>query len=141
MRARTAAAAVLAVLAAVPVAQAATRLVGYQGWTSQGRQLSFKLGKKGVSVMKVSLLTSCTTGPVVFTVRATDTFADPVRRGRFKTILESTGAPRVVVSGKFNRYGAGRGTMTAAGPGKGQQGQDFGNCATDSPVRWTAAPR
>lgn len=141
MRARAAVVVALVALAAAPAAGGATRLVGYQGWTSQGRELSFKLGKKGVSIMKVAFVTTCSTGQVAFTVKATDTFADPVRRGRFKTILDSAGAPKVTVVGKFNRYGVGRGTLTASGAGKGQQGEDFGNCTTDSPVRWTAAPR
>lgn len=139
--ARVATLVVVSVLTAAPAAGGATRLVAYQGYTSQGREVSFKLGKKGVSAMKVAFVAKCTTGQVVFTVRATDTFADPVRRGRFKTILESAGAPKVTVVGRFNRFGAGRGTVTASGPGKGPQGEDFGSCATESPVRWTAAPR
>jgi hypothetical protein len=142
MRARAAALVALAALAAAPAAGGATRTIGYQGWTSQGREISFKLAKKGVSVMKLTVVVNCATGgAVAFTIRATDTLADPVRKGRFKTILEPSGSPKAVISGKFNRYGAGRGTITASGPGKSQEGQDFGNCATESPVRWTAAPR
>jgi hypothetical protein len=142
MRARLVVFVVLAALVAAPAAGAAARLIGYQGWSSQGREISFKFGKKGVSVMKVAFVTTCSTGPVLFTVRATDTVADPLsRKRRFKTVLESPGAPPVTVVGKFNKYGVARGTLTASGPGKGQQGEDFGACATDSPVRWTAAPR
>jgi hypothetical protein len=141
MRGVAAAAAVLAVLAAAPAAGGAPKSVTYQGWTSQGREISFRVGAKGVSVMKLTVVATCANGDTVaFALKALDKASDAIRRGRYTTVLASDGAPTATVKGVFNKYATGRGTITATGPAKGRDGRDFGNCATDRPVRWTAGP-
>jgi hypothetical protein len=141
MRARAAAAVVFAALAAAPAALAA-RAVAYQGWSDQGREIRFKVTKKGVVAMNVTVIVKCTSGQSVsYSLKALDAAADPIsRKGRFTTILKSQGAPNATITGRFNSFGVGRGTVKASGPGKGRQGEDFGNCATEAPVRWTAGP-
>jgi hypothetical protein len=55
-------------------------------------------------------------------------------------VLQSTGAPTATVKATFNKFGIARGTITATGNGRGQDGRDLGDCATEAPVRWTAGP-
>jgi hypothetical protein len=150
MLGRAAAAAALAALAAAPAAGGATkpRAVTYQGWTSQGREIVYKVAptraKKptvGASKMELTVIVKCSGGETVaFALRAIDNAADPIKRSRFTTVLKSTGAPTATVKATFNKFGVARGTITASGNGRAQDGRDLGTCATESAVRWTAGP-
>jgi len=141
MRRPIAIAAALAALAAAPAAPAASGGLSYQGWTSQGEQIGFRVTKQGASRMRFTVITKCSNGDTVsFALKALDTRADPVRRGRFTAVLDSAGAPKATVKGKLGPYFTGRGTITASGKGRGPNGEHLGTCRTERPVRWTAGP-
>lgn len=138
--------AVVAVCLLVPAGALAARTLSYQGYTSQGFEIKFKRSSAGVFRMSVKVRANCQNssgqnqGDYDFTSKATDTNADPVKSGRFATKLPGgSDAPDVIITGKFNRRGTGRGTMTASGHGKGPNGEDLGTCKSPT-VRWTAAP-
>jgi hypothetical protein len=142
---RTVIAVAAACLAAAPVALAA-RAVAYQGFTSQGHEIKFKRTGAGVSRMSITVRARCenasgqSQGDYDFTLKATDTNADPVRRGSFTTVLPGEGqTPDATIKGKFSRRGTVRGTITASGRAKGPSGQELGTCKSPL-VRFTAAP-
>jgi hypothetical protein len=139
------AAAIIAIvcLAAIPAALAASA-ASYQGFTSQGHEIRFKKGKAGVWRMSITVRASCfdsngvNQGDYDFTLKATDSNADPVRRGSFVTVLPGKGkVPTATIKGKFNSHGVARGTIKAAGTAKGPNGEDLGTCKSAT-VRWTA---
>jgi hypothetical protein len=138
--------AAIACLAAVPAAVAASSTLSYQGFTSQGHEIRFKKTKAGVARMSITVRASCTDksgtslGDYDFTLKATDPNADPVRRGRFMTVLPGKGdVPTATIVGKFNAHGVARGTINAQGAAKGPNGEDLGTCKSPQ-VRWTAGP-
>jgi hypothetical protein len=142
---RVFAAVALACLTAVPVAFAA-RAVSYQGYTAQGHQIRFKKSSAGVLRMSITIRASCfndsqqNQGDFDFTLRATDNAADPVKRGRFRTVLAGKGqVPDATISGRFNRHGVARGTIVAVGRARGPDNEDLGTCKS-SRVAWTAGP-
>ena len=129
-------------LAAVPAAAFAATL-SYQGFTSQGHELSFKRAKAGVLSMKIGVRAKCMNdqgqnqGDYDFTLRATDKKTDPVKSGRFTVVLPGNGtAPTTTIKGTFNKRGVARGTLKASGPVT-TGGADLGTC-TSGTVRWTA---
>ena len=96
--------------------------------------------------MKITVRAGCTgtqgqnTGDYDFTLAATDAAADPVRRGRFTTVLPGRSAvPTAMIKGTFNARGVARGTITASGHARGPKGEDLGTCKSPT-VRWTAGP-
>ena len=120
--------------------------LSYQGFTSQGHEITFKKSKAGVSRVSITVRASCENstgqnqGDYDFTLKATDNNADQVVRGRFMTVLPGRGkVPTATISGKFNSRGVARGTIRASGTAKGPQGEDLGTCKS-STVRWTAGP-
>ena len=78
MRTRALAALVAAALAAAPTAAQAARPLSYQGYTSQGHQISFKRSAAGVYSMRIAIRASCKNaagedqGDYDFTLRALD---------------------------------------------------------------------
>jgi hypothetical protein len=134
-------------LAATPAALATkSKTLSYQGYTSQGHEIRFKKSKKGVMRMSITVRAGCTNasgqnqGDYDFTLKATDSNADAVTRGRFKTVLPGKDeVPSATISGKFNKRGVARGTIRASGPAKGPDGEDLGTCKSPT-VRWTAGP-
>jgi hypothetical protein len=143
---RVAAAIAIFCLAAVPAAVGATRTFSYQGYTSQGHEIRFKKNAAGVARMSITVRAGCVDshgtnlGDYDFTLKATDSNADPVRRGRFETVLPGKGdVPTATIKGKFNSYGVARGTITATGAAKGPNGENLGTCKSPT-VRWTAGP-
>src|SRR5436305_15136816 len=133
-------------LAVVPAAVAAARTLTYQGFTSQGHEIKFKKSRAGVARMKITVRASCVgaqgqnEGDYDFTLAATDPAADPVRRGRFTTVLPGKAdVPTATIKGAFNARGVARGTITASGRAKGPKGEDLGTCKSRT-VRWTAGP-
>jgi hypothetical protein len=144
MRGIAPALAAVAVAAAPATALAATAL-SYQGFSAQGHEISFKRGSAGVFSMKVGVRARCMNdqgqnqGDYDFTLRATDTIADPVKRGRFTVVLPgNASAPTTTINGALNRRGIARGTIKASGR-VNSGGSDLGTC-TSGAVRWTAGP-
>jgi hypothetical protein len=144
MRARRWAALAATAAAVAPAAAQAARTVGYQGFTSQGHELSFKRTGKGVISMKIEVRANCMNdqgqnqGDYDFTLRALDKNADPVKRGRFTVRLPGDQkTPDATIKGAFNSHGTARGTITATG--RVTTPSDLGTC-TSGTVRWTAAP-
>jgi len=133
-------------LLAAPATALAAKALSYQGYTSQGHEIKFKRAKAGVSRMSITVRASCfndsgqNQGDYDFTLKATDTAADPVKSGKFTTVLLGKDAvPDATIKGKFNAQGVGRGTITATGKAKGPSGEDLGTCKSPT-VRWTAGP-
>jgi hypothetical protein len=144
MRARSWAVLAVAAAIATPAAAEAARTLSYQGFTSQGHELSFKRTGKGVISMKIEVRANCVNdqgqnqGDYDFTLRALDRNADPVRRGHFTVRLPGDQkTPDATIKGAFNSHGSARGTITASG--RVTTPSDLGNC-TSGTVRWTAAP-
>jgi hypothetical protein len=134
-----------AALAAAPAAASAAKALSYQGFTAQGHEISFKRSSAGVFSMKIGVRARCmndqgqSQGDYDFTVRATDTKADPEKRGRFTVVLPGNGsAPSITVKGAFNKRGTARGTLKASGR-VNSGGSDLGTC-TSGALRWTAGP-
>jgi hypothetical protein len=144
MRTRALAALVAAALAAAPAAAQAARPLSYQGYTSQGHQISFKRSAAGVYSMRIAIRASCKNaagedqGDYDFTLRALDKFADTVRRGQFTVKLAGDRkTPNATIKGTINKRGVARGTITAAG--RVTDPTDIGTCRSTT-VRWTAGP-
>jgi hypothetical protein len=141
----TAPALAAAALVAAPAAALAAKALSYQGFSAQGHEISFKRGSAGVFSMKVGVRARCMNdqgqnqGDYDFTLRATDTIADPVKRGRFTVVLPgNASAPTTTIKGALNRRGIARGTIKASGR-VNSGGSDLGTC-TSGAVRWTAGP-
>jgi hypothetical protein len=129
---------------AVPTAADAARQLSYQGWTSQGKQISFKRSRAGVFSMKIALRASCADssgkdqGDYDFTLRALDKIADAVARRHFTVRLAGDRkTPDATIKGSFNKRGVARGTITAVG--RVTDPTDIGTCRSPT-VRWTAGP-
>lgn len=145
MRLRAGGAAAAAVLVAVPaMADAARKPLSYQGYTSQGHQIAFKRSNAGVFSMKIEIRANCMNdegqnqGDYDFSLRAVDTVADPIKRGKFTVRLAGNKkTPDATIRGTFNRRGVARGTIAAAG--RVTDPADLGTCRSGT-VRWTAGP-
>ena len=131
-------------VAAAPAAAQAARALSYQGFTSQGDQIAFKRTTAGVLGMKIGVRATCVNdqgqnqGDYDFTLRALDSRADAVRRGRFTVRLSGDQkTPDVMIKGTINAHGTARGTLTAVG--RVTQPADIGTCRSGT-VRWTAGP-
>lgn len=135
-----------ALVVVAPAAALGAKPSAYQGFTSQGHEITFERGPRGVFRMTIAVRANCQTasgqnkGAYDFTLRATDAKADPVKRGAFVVVLPGNGnVPDATVRGSFNKRGTGRGTLAATGRGKGPGGEDLGTCRSPL-VHWTAAP-
>ncbi|HEX4735366.1 MAG TPA: hypothetical protein VH247_13195 [Thermoleophilaceae bacterium] len=145
MRARAAGmAAATLVVAAVPAADAARKPLSYQGFTSQGHQIAFKRSSAGVFSMKIAIQARCLNdqgqnqGDYDFSLRAVDTVADAVKRGRFMVRLAGDKkTPDATIKGTINSRGVARGTIVAVG--RVTDPSDIGTCRSGT-VRWTAGP-
>ena len=145
MRGRAGGLAAAALLVAFPsVADAARKPLSYQGYTSQGHQIAFKRSTAGVFSMKIEIRANCMNdqgqnkGDYDFSLRAVDTVADPVRRGKFTVRLAGDKkTPDAAIKGTINKRGVARGTITAAG--RVTDPSDIGTCRSGT-VRWTAGP-
>jgi hypothetical protein len=133
-----------AVFAAVPSAADAARAVSYQGYTSQGHQIAFKRSRVGVLSMKIVVRARClsdqgqTKGDYDFSLRAVDSVADPVKRGKFTVKLAGQKkTPDATITGTINSRGVARGTIVASG--RVTDPSDIGTCRSGT-VRWTAGP-
>jgi hypothetical protein len=140
-RAGVAAATIACVVAATTVAEAA-RTLSYQGYTSQGHQISFKRSSRGVLSMKIAVRANCmedsgqNQGDYDFSLRAVDTVADPIKRGRFTVKLAGDKkTPDATIRGTINKRGVARGTIVAVG--RVTNPSDIGTCRSGT-VRWTA---
>jgi hypothetical protein len=141
MRARRLAG-VAAAVALVPAAAQAATTLSYQGFTSQGHEISFKRTSKGVISMKIAVRANCVNdqgqnqGDYDFTLRALDKNPDAIKRGKFTVMLPGDQkTPDATIKGTFNRHGTARGTISAAG--RVTTPSDLGTC-TSGTVRWTA---
>jgi hypothetical protein len=144
MRARRWAAPAAAAIAVVPAAAQAARALSYQGFTSQGHELSFKRTSAGIVGMTVAVRANCVNdqgqnqGDYDFTLRALDKTPDRIGRGRFTVSLPGDNkTPDVTLKGTLNKRGVARGTMTAVG--RVTNPSDLGTCRSGI-VRWTAGP-
>jgi hypothetical protein len=142
-RAGVAAAAIVLLVAATSVAEAA-RTLSYQGYTSQGHQIAFKRSSAGVFSMKIAVRANCMNdsgqnqGDYDFSLRAVDKVADPIKRGRFTVKLAGDKkTPDALIRGTVNSHGVARGTIVAAG--RVTDPSDIGTCRSGT-VRWTAGP-
>jgi hypothetical protein len=142
-RAGVTAAAIVCVAAATSAAEAA-RTLSYQGYTSQGHQIAFKRSSAGVLSMKIAVRANCMNdagqnqGDYDFSLRAVDSVADPVKRGKFTVKLAGDKkTPDATIKGTINRRGVARGTIVAAG--RVTDPSDIGTCRSGT-VRWTAGP-
>jgi hypothetical protein len=133
-----------AALVAVPAVAQAARTLSYQGFTSQGHEIAFKRTSKGVISMRIAVRASCMNaqgqnqGDYDFTLKALDTNADAVKRGRFTVMLPGDQkTPDATIKGVFNSRGTARGTIKAVG--RVTNPADIGTC-TSGTVRWTAGP-
>lgn len=142
-RAGVAAAAALVVFAAAGSAAGAARTLSYQGYTSQGDQIAFKRSSAGVFSMKIAVRANCVTdggqkADYDFSLRAVDTVADPVKRGKFAVKLAGDKkTPDALIKGTINKHGVARGTIVATG--RVTDPSDIGTCRSGT-VRWTAGP-
>ena len=137
-------AAAMLLIAAVPVAGAARKPLSYQGFTSQGHQIAFKRSSAGIFSMKIAIRARCVTdqgqlkGDYDFSLRAVDTVADVIRRGKFTVRLAGDKkTPDATIKGTINRRGVARGTIVAVG--RVTDPSDLGTCRSGT-VRWTAGP-
>jgi hypothetical protein len=144
MRTRTWAAAVAATLVALPAVAQAARTLSYQGFTSQGHEISFKKSSAGVLQMKIAVRANCMNdqgqnqGDYDFTLKALDKVADSVKASRFTVKLAGDKkTPDATIKGRFNKRGIARGTITAVG--RVTTPSDIGTCRSGT-VRFTAAP-
>jgi hypothetical protein len=144
MRAPAGVVATAAVLAAAPAAADAARALSYQGYTSQGHQIAFKRSRAGVFSMKIAIRANCVNdqgqnqGDYDFSLRAVDTVADAVRRGKFTVRLAGDKkTPDATIKGTINSHGVARGTIVAVG--RVTDPSDIGTCRSGT-VRWTAGP-
>ena len=144
MRARAGAAAAALAFAAAPSVADAARPLSYQGYTSQGHQIAFKRSRAGVFSMKIEVRAACVNsagqneGDYDFSLRAVDTVADPVTRGRFTVKLAGEKrTPDATIKGTINSRGVARGTIVAAGAVTDPS--DIGTCRSGT-VHWTAGP-
>ena len=91
MLARAGGMAAAVMLAAAPSVADAARTLSYQGYTSQGHQIAFKRSGAGVFSMKIAVRANCANDQSQneraydFSLRAVDTVADTVKRGKFTT--------------------------------------------------------
>jgi hypothetical protein len=129
-------------IAAPPVAGAAR--LSYQGYTSQGHQIAFKRSNAGVYSMRIAVRANCANdqgqsqAAYDFTLRAVDTVADPIKRGKFTVKLAGNKkTPDATIQGTLNKRGVARGTITATG--RVTDPSDIGTCRSGA-VRWTAGP-
>lgn len=145
MRRRAGGLAAAALLIAAPsVAEAARKPLSYQGYTSQGHEIAFKRSSAGVFSMKIEIRANCmddqgqSQGTYDFSLRAVDTVADPVQRGRFLVRLAGDKkTPDATIRGAINRQGVARGTIV--GVGRVTDPSALGTCRSGT-VRWTAGP-
>jgi hypothetical protein len=144
MRAPAGVVATAALLAVAPAAADAARPLSYQGYTSQGHQISFKRSRAGVLSMKIAIRANCMNdqgqnqGDYDFSLRAVDTVADAVKRGKFTVRLAGDKkTPDATIKGTINRRGVARGTIVAVG--RVTDPSDIGTCRSGT-VRWTAGP-
>lgn len=144
MRLLQAGALTAATLLVAAATAAAARPLSYQGFTSQGHEISFKRSSAGVFSMKIEIRASCVNdqgqnhGDYDFSLRAVDTVADAVRRGKFTVRLAGDKkTPDATIKGTINRRGVARGTIVAAG--RVTDPSDLGTCRSGT-VRWTAGP-
>jgi hypothetical protein len=144
MRRRTCAVLAATVAVAAPAAAQAARTLGYQGYTSQGHEISFKRTSAGVVSMKIEVRANCLNdqgqnqGDYDFTLRALDRNADSVRSGRFTVRLAGEQkTPDATIKGRINSHGVARGTISAVG--RVTKPADLGTCRSGT-VRWTAGP-
>jgi hypothetical protein len=133
-----------AALAIGPAAADAAGPLSYQGYTSQGHEISFKRSRAGVFSMRIAVRASCKDdqgrdqGDYDFTLRALDKIADAVRHGSFTVKLAGDRkTPDATIKGKVNKRGVARGTITAVG--RVTQPTDIGTCRSAT-VHWTAGP-
>jgi hypothetical protein len=133
-----------ALLVAVPSAASAARALSYQGYSSQGHQISFKRSNAGVFSMKIAVRAHCLNdqgqnqGDYDFTLRAVDTVADPVKGGKFTVKLAGEKkTPDATIKGTINKRGVARGTIVAVG--RVTDPSDIGTCRSGT-VHWTAGP-
>jgi len=144
MLTRAGVAAAAGLLAAAPAAAEAARALAYQGYTSQGHQIAFKRSSAGVFSMKIAVRANCVNdqgkneGDYDFSLRAVDTVADPVKRGKFTVRLAGQKkTPNATITGTINRRGVARGTIVAVG--RVTNPSDIGTCRSGT-IRWTAGP-
>jgi hypothetical protein len=144
MLARAGVVAAAIALAAAPAAADAARTLSYQGYTSQGLQITFKRSSAGVFKMKIAVRANCVSdqgknlGDYDFSLGAVDTVADPIKRGKFTVRLAGAKkTPDATIKGTLNKHGVARGTITAIG--RVTDPSDLGTCRSGT-VRWTAGP-
>jgi hypothetical protein len=144
MRATAGGLAAAALVVAAPAVADAARALTYQGYTSQGHQIGFKRSSAGVFSMKIQVRANCMNdqgqnqGDYDFSLRAVDTVADPVKRGKFIVRLAGDKkTPDATIRGTLNRRGVARGTIVAVG--RVTDPSDIGTCRSGT-VRWTAGP-
>ena len=144
MRVLQAGAFAAATLLVAAASAAAARPLSYQGFTSQGHEISFKRSSAGVFSMKIEIRAACvndqgqSTGEYDFTMRAVDRVADGVRRGSFRVALAGNHrTPDAVIRGTIDRHGVARGTIAANG--RVTDPNNLGSCRS-SGIRWTAGP-
>jgi hypothetical protein len=133
-----------AALAVGPAAAEAAGPLSYQGYTSQGHQITFKRSRAGVLSMRIALRARCKDdqgrdqGEYDFTLRALDKNADAVGHGRFTVKLPGDRkTPDATIKGTINKHRVARGTITAVG--RVTQPSDIGTCRSGT-VHWTAGP-
>ena len=136
--------AAVALFAAATSGASAARTQSYQGYTSQGHQITFKRSRAGVFSMRISMRANCVNdqgqnqGDYDFSLRAVDKVADPVRRGKFTVRLAGAKkTPDALIKGTINKNGVARGTIV--GVGRVTDPADIGTCRSGT-VRWTAGP-
>jgi len=134
---------VAAALTVGPAAADARGALSYQGYTSQGHQITFKRSRAGVFSMRIAIRASCKDdkgrdqGEYDFTLRALDKMPDAVGHGRFTVQLAGQRkTPNATIRGTINRHRVARGTITAAG--RVTRPTDIGTCRSGT-VHWTAA--
>jgi hypothetical protein len=144
MLARAGGMAAAVMLAAAPSVADAARTLSYQGYTSQGHQIAFKRSGAGVFSMKIAVRANCANDQSQngraydFSLRAVDTVADTVKRGKFTVRLAGDKkTPDATITGTINKRGVARGTIVAVG--RVTDPSDIGTCRSGT-VRWTAGP-
>jgi hypothetical protein len=143
-RAGVAVAAIVVVFAAATSVASAARALSYQGYTSQGHQIAFKRSHAGVFSMRITVRATCMNdsgqnqGDYDFSLRAVDTVADSIKRGKFTVKLAGDKkTPDATIKGTINKRGVARGTLVAVG--RVTDPSDIGTCRSGT-VRWTAGP-
>jgi hypothetical protein len=143
-RAGVAVAAIVVVFAVATSVASAARALSYQGYTSQGHQIAFKRSHAGVFSMRITVRANCMNdsgqnqGDYDFSLRAVDTVADSIKRGKFTVKLAGDKkTPDATIKGTINKRGVARGTLVAVG--RVTDPSDIGTCRSGT-VRWTAGP-